>query len=492
MKKTTFILILLLSLNSQAQVIRIPTVPIFDYILNIIPIDSTEYVINVGAANSTTLENNILYRVSNNSTILQQLDFSTLFNGQKTVVPTFLPLTDTSYVALASVYYDEAHAVSNKFIFLGSHFEVEEIVSFGDSTATFLPNDMLIDHAGNLVISGKQYSALNTSADDSARIMKFTNKGNLISQNACILDTMIIQTGAGNVCDIIELPYYGMYVVAFRNSPNRLYTSNDLQSLEFKFNTSGNSFPRNDTYQISDKKFVTGVNILDIIPENPESTTSNVGFLIADTASIQHYGSTFPNEVHEFGLPEHNDNFIGMDFVYPDTILLTYIFFDTSISPKAITTLVKATLSGETIWSKDFQSDKLEQVLFPKAVGDNILLYGYYYDSLYTSSSNPLIIKLNSEGGIQSTSDIEFTPLDIQIYPNPTSSMLNIKIDQGINKFEHLKIINIMGQCVYESAISNRLQSTNVKIDVSKFTKGTYVLLLSGNGNQSTKKLIIN
>jgi len=51
-----------------------------------------------------------------------------------------------------------------------------------------------------------------------------------------------------------------------------------------------------------------------------------------------------------------------------------------------------------------------------------------------------------------------------------------------------LQIINILGQIVLDTKVSQ----TNNKITASSFSKGLYVLKLSKNQNEVTKKLIIN
>ena len=72
----------------------------------------------------------------------------------------------------------------------------------------------------------------------------------------------------------------------------------------------------------------------------------------------------------------------------------------------------------------------------------------------------------------------------VKIYPNPTSGKdLFIKI----NKSTNVKIFDVLGKLV----ISNNVDSTKNKIDISLLKKGIYIIKLYQNNNILSKKLII-
>ena len=75
--------------------------------------------------------------------------------------------------------------------------------------------------------------------------------------------------------------------------------------------------------------------------------------------------------------------------------------------------------------------------------------------------------------------------MDVSLYPNPTTSVLNISSEE---KIKEIKIINVLGEIIYQSVI-DKLKTT---IDLSKIARGIYLICLTGNDyKKSTKKIII-
>ncbi|HOI31429.1 MAG: T9SS type A sorting domain-containing protein [Bacteroidales bacterium] len=70
------------------------------------------------------------------------------------------------------------------------------------------------------------------------------------------------------------------------------------------------------------------------------------------------------------------------------------------------------------------------------------------------------------------------------LYPNPTSDYLNLELTQIA---ESIKIINTLGQVVYENNSSEFKQ----KIDVSKYKSGMYQLIIISTNNTQTKSIYI-
>ena len=72
---------------------------------------------------------------------------------------------------------------------------------------------------------------------------------------------------------------------------------------------------------------------------------------------------------------------------------------------------------------------------------------------------------------------------DIKLYPNPTSSILNVT---SISENASFKVYNVMGQTILDGKISNGT------IDVSRLTNGNYIMEISDNGTSTTKRFIKN
>lgn len=64
----------------------------------------------------------------------------------------------------------------------------------------------------------------------------------------------------------------------------------------------------------------------------------------------------------------------------------------------------------------------------------------------------------------------------LKLYPNPSSGMVNIKLENySLVGDEHLEVINVEGKVIYNSAIN----SIETKLDCSAFSKGTYFVSIT-------------
>ncbi|MDB4163242.1 FG-GAP-like repeat-containing protein [Saprospiraceae bacterium] len=76
---------------------------------------------------------------------------------------------------------------------------------------------------------------------------------------------------------------------------------------------------------------------------------------------------------------------------------------------------------------------------------------------------------------------------EIVIYPNPTNSLLTVESNgTSFNNLSDIKIFSILGEQLYSSPIN----SERTTIDLSKFTKGAYILVTQIGGIQKTFKVL--
>jgi hypothetical protein len=91
------------------------------------------------------------------------------------------------------------------------------------------------------------------------------------------------------------------------------------------------------------------------------------------------------------------------------------------------------------------------------------------------------------------TSINEFEKVNLQLYPNPTSKLLNVKLptDIPMDNISGYEIVNEIGQMIYNSQLNNF--SNEFSVDVSKYTKGVYYMKLVGNNGASfiTKSFVV-
>ena len=71
------------------------------------------------------------------------------------------------------------------------------------------------------------------------------------------------------------------------------------------------------------------------------------------------------------------------------------------------------------------------------------------------------------------------------IYPNPAKDILNIKTENYLNTT--ISIHNALGQVIYNT----KMISSNERLNISKYSKGLYYVILENDKNRSLNKLII-
>lgn len=86
---------------------------------------------------------------------------------------------------------------------------------------------------------------------------------------------------------------------------------------------------------------------------------------------------------------------------------------------------------------------------------------------------------------VTAVNDFSDEALNVSIYPNPTSTFLNINLPN--NEASLIRIFNLKGSIIYEKQIN----STKHIIDVHYFTKGIYLLNIQTSKKLVNKKIII-
>ncbi|MBI3521048.1 MAG: T9SS type A sorting domain-containing protein [Bacteroidetes bacterium] len=119
---------------------------------------------------------------------------------------------------------------------------------------------------------------------------------------------------------------------------------------------------------------------------------------------------------------------------------------------------------------------------------DSLFVDGDYADTLVNVFGCDSVCKLS----------ITFAPLttgintpllsaNTTVYPNPSTGVLNIIIDNPNIEINNMRIINIMGQEVYSSNNNNR----NQQLDLSRLPKGYYTLTITSKHECVSKKILL-
>lgn len=491
MKKILLLLLVLVSIRVQSQneIRLISDKP--DCVIDLLLSDTNDYITNIGFNNLVTssYDSSVIAKIGKDGAVLKNLYFGECFENTRVHVEKILKIESNRYVALANFFYDNIQMANSKLLYFDDELNITSVKSLGDTSVFHVSGSIMKDSRNQLVVGGYKYHHISNVYYDSITVKVLSMDGALIKETSFEKDTLV----SPHVRDIVELPYYEKYVVAFRSTMIRLIADSSLVTAKFVFNSNSGCTPGNSLLQISDKKFMEGVNIVRCNPDNGDDYPNDVGYLIADTTSMPLFApeEVYQNEIFKFGELNNHDVFCGLDFVAPDTSYLSFMFADTTVSSNFITTLQKTTLNGTVIWRKNYMSDA-NRWLKVKAIDGGILLYGVYWFGLNSPNLNPIIIRLNSNGEVESTTDIHFRQVELLAYPNPTNYILNLKLENSKGNYHALKIMNILNQSVYETSLSLNNNDLDMKIDVSGFAKGTYFVQLIGTNRQIVKKIVVN
>ena len=88
-----------------------------------------------------------------------------------------------------------------------------------------------------------------------------------------------------------------------------------------------------------------------------------------------------------------------------------------------------------------------------------------------------------------SINDIDNINDVISIFPNPTNGSINIAMNESVSKINEISISNILGQPVYNKSI-NEIGEIVLKIDLSEYSEGIYILrLIHNSGKTDTRRI---
>lgn len=159
--------------------------------------------------------------------------------------------------------------------------------------------------------------------------------------------------------------------------------------------------------------------------------------------------------------------------------------------------LVKYDSSGNSLWAESFGGNDEERsystAIHPSGVG---YLTGFFQSSSIAFGSNTItnsgykdlyVAKFCDSPSNCETSIVENNiKTEVQIRPNPSKGSFNIQLSRHTNG--HLKIYNLLGDCVYQNYIS----ASDLYVDFDGIENGVYIMYLKTEQETLNKKLIIH
>jgi len=90
------------------------------------------------------------------------------------------------------------------------------------------------------------------------------------------------------------------------------------------------------------------------------------------------------------------------------------------------------------------------------------------------------------------TSDAEYNPFDLSVYPIPSDGNFNISFNAESSENYTLNLYNELGQIVLTKEITNQAGSQNVSVGLENPSAGLYNLIISNGKVETYKKIVIN
>jgi hypothetical protein len=149
--------------------------------------------------------------------------------------------------------------------------------------------------------------------------------------------------------------------------------------------------------------------------------------------------------------------------------------------------LIKLDFNLLPVWEKWYGGDAYYFLnsVFATSDGGCLMLGTKYLYGLSTQTTVAHFIKVDSNGNVQWTQDIETHDISFNLYPNPTSSFFIIENkDFSIEKIELFdlsgKIISVIDNC----------ENANIQINLEPFSNGIYFAKITTSKGITTQKVV--
>ena len=148
-----------------------------------------------------------------------------------------------------------------------------------------------------------------------------------------------------------------------------------------------------------------------------------------------------------------------------------------------------STTAGVPEWFINRQINLVENGNFN--AGDTILIRFRLYSDPYAHGWGWTIDNLRIQAPV-SNHEVQLTPQNIAVYPNPFTNSLNIDFDtaQQIGNLK-IEIVNIYGQTVSKNSFSDISGSFIENLDLQHLSDGMYLLIINADGKRIFQQKIV-
>jgi hypothetical protein len=142
--------------------------------------------------------------------------------------------------------------------------------------------------------------------------------------------------------------------------------------------------------------------------------------------------------------------------------------------PEYAGTIIGIGTSATVSWSPDFIGTASITVAGENACGEGEI-------------SGAIEVTVNMVGIDEQRSD----GLNLAVYPNPVSGLLNIRFSDGIDHQVSIRVFNILGEKVMDKSYSSVMGGQIQSLDLSALPKGMYILSVTGDHEKYDQKIIV-
>jgi len=91
--------------------------------------------------------------------------------------------------------------------------------------------------------------------------------------------------------------------------------------------------------------------------------------------------------------------------------------------------------------------------------------------------------------GIHSYSDENFEA--VTLFPNPTSGLINIRLNELINGTLFVTVYNTIGKAIHSSVFENLTEKEKLSLDISDQPKGIYFIKITSTNHETDQKIML-
>lgn len=329
--------------------------------------------------------------------------------------------------------------------------------NFGDGSAN-----------SNVVSPSKTYTANGTYA-----VILYASNNVVPACTDSLLSVITISNVASNTCTInanFTHTSAGSGVINFNNTSTGT-NSTTTYGWSFGDGSAGSSvlspshiYTSNGSYQVrlwATNSTTTGIcsdTIIKTVTVGNSTCTANASFSMAPTGTAQSW----------YAIPASTVNLAGAIWSWGDGSSSTGLFSSHTYSASGNYVIcLSVTLT----------------------CGDTASFCNNY--NIFKSSEDQSIIQVNVktiEQIIAGVNEIENSPLQLNLKPNPNNGKFSVNIDNTLQGTSKLSVVDVMGKLVYSTELENNQPK---EIDLNAVEQGVYFINISNNNKAKTHKLII-